>query len=154
MRVPIWVALWGLRVAAGPLSPNHRNLAGRAAAGTTADVSPTGGVCLTQWYTPGSGVNNVRSYHTRSDGSIVESRRRGDGSWDSTAIVLRDQWDWSGNASDVRAWVGGPLACAGEAVGDGPDDVQIRLFYQHVGEESGLVKLHSIVWKSDVGWCV
>ncbi|KAL8285893.1 hypothetical protein RB597_002801 [Gaeumannomyces tritici] len=148
-----WAALAGLAAAGPPVS----------GAKATADVNPLGGVCLAQWYPRGSSsssssnkASNMLSYHTRGDGSIFESRMHANGGWiKAVPVVLADAGNrTAGNASVARAWTGGgPLACAAEAVGDGPDDFQVRLFYQRAAEDAGgPVQLHSIVWKKDVGW--
>lgn len=104
------------------------------------------GTASVQWSSNGNTINNLRNYHIRADGMIMES---GKASNTNT---------WVNNPLGFYAYEDGPLAATLVKLGDGQGDVEIRLFYQaprSIGKDTNgynMRQMASIIYTPSTGW--
>ena len=109
-------------------------------------VGISAGTASVQWSSNGNTINNIRNYHIRADGMIMESGRASGGS------------GWIDNALGFWAKPDGAMTATLVQLGDGQGDVEIRLFYQQkdsIGNDDNrkpMFPMVSLFYKPSTGW--
>ena len=126
---------------------SYFNLSTAFAIAKRSNIDITSSSVTVQWASNGDTINNLRNYHIRKDGTILESGRSS-----------RDQ-NWNTNALPFKAnSKNGGITATVVKLSDQQYDVEIRLFFQ-AAQSLGTDKhgnerhpMRSVVYKPSVGW--